>query len=199
MNKEKKKISNKRYEEKHKDKVDAYRKEYWIKNREKKLLIQKKWRDNNKEKIKETNKCYLVNNPEKRKQTEQNYIKKNKEKLREYSRKHYKDNAERERKRKKEYRKTDIWKTIICNVYHRRRAKMKNTDITTKWLLNLKIVTTHCEICGRKLKDNVHLDHITPLGIGGKHIKANVRYVHAKCNLSRPKNGSDIIQYKLLQ
>ena len=79
-------------------------------------------------------------------------------------------------------------------------AKIKSGNISTKYLLELKSNTTHCEICGRKFKadDIKHLDHIIPLNIGGLHIKSNVRYVHAKCNLQRPKNGSDIIQFKLL-
>lgn len=98
----------------------------------------------------------------------------------------------------KVYSKTDKYKGVVRNARHKRRAKTKQTDITTKFLIDLKQNTSHCEICGKKLKDNIHLDHIIPLNIGGTHTRLNVRYVHAKCNLQRPKNGSDIIQFKLL-
>lgn len=68
-----------------------------------------------------------------------------------------------------------------------RNAALKDTDITKHWLLQLRGETTHCVICGLPLDGQVHLDHVEPLLEGGKHYMSNVRYVHAKCNLSRIK------------
>jgi hypothetical protein len=107
------------------------------------------------------------------------------------------------------YFKSDHYKTIRNNYYnstvgraaiynsnHKRRAQLKETDITYKWLLSLRNKTTHCSICNSPLGTDVHLDHITPLCIGGEHMMHNVRYVHEACNLGRPKDGSDIYAYK---
>ncbi|MBK7447847.1 MAG: HNH endonuclease, partial [Ignavibacteria bacterium] len=75
--------------------------------------------------------------------------------------------------------------------------KMKFTDIDSKWLKKLYEDTNICEVCNRKMKDK-SIDHILPLNVGGLHIKSNVRIICLKCNLQRPKNGSDIIQFRLL-
>lgn len=68
-----------------------------------------------------------------------------------------------------------------------RNAALKDTDIPKGWLQQLREQTTHCEVCGEPLSGSVHLDHKVPLLEGGKHYMDNVRYVHAKCNLSRKK------------
>ena len=168
----------------------------------------KKYYRKNKEKISEQHKKYVNSNRDEVKEYQKKWRQKNKGKVREYmrewmkteKRKEYENTEEYKIKKKeylKEYRRLDKFKLPNNSRNCKRRAKIKDTDITTNWLLNLKAVTTHCGICGRKLKDPIHLDHIIPLNVGGLHTKSNVRYVHAKCNLSRPKNGSDIIQFKL--
>jgi 5-methylcytosine-specific restriction endonuclease McrA len=37
-----------------------------------------------------------------------------------------------------------------------------------------------------------HLDHIIPVVMGGTHTMGNVRIICRTCNLSRPKDGSDL-------
>lgn len=72
-----------------------------------------------------------------------------------------------------------------------------DTDITQSFLMKL-YSTKYCSICEIELTsmsyqpNSRHLDHITPLIMGGKHSKNNVRATCRTCNLSRPKNGSDI-------
>lgn len=51
--------------------------------------------------------------------------------------------------------------------------------------------TKHCPLCGERAKTK-HLDHIIPINIGGTHTRGNVRVICAKCNLSRPHDGSDL-------
>ena len=45
------------------------------------------------------------------------------------------------------------------------------------------------------LPNSRHLDHIIPLNpkASGTHTTDNVRFICLKCNLKRPKDGSDII------
>ena len=94
-----------------------------------------------------------------------------------------------------EYSKTH--RHIILNNIHKRRLRIKFTDIDSKWLKKLYEDTNTCEVCNRKMKDK-SIDHILPLNVGGLHIKSNVRIICLKCNQQRPKNGSDIIQFRLL-
>jgi hypothetical protein len=86
---------------------------------------------------------------------------------------------------------------------NKRRAKQKETDITMAYLKQLKEETENCPLCGAKLNNinyhpnQYHLDHIIPIGINGKHMKNNVRYICGKCNLARPRNGSDLVEAQL--
>lgn len=92
----------------------------------------------------------------------------------------------------KKWRETPKAKLIAINTQHKRRAQKSATDITAKWLMELRTTTDTCGICGDKLGEFAHLDHIIPLNVGGGHLKTNVRYVHPHCNIRRPKDGSDI-------
>lgn len=183
MRKDKREEYFKKYREKNKDKIKGQLKEYREKNRDKRKGYFKEYHKNNKVREKE----YRIK-----------YREQHRDKLREYEKTYWKKNEGRKKERHKEYyEKNKEW---FFDAAYKRRAKTKQTDITTKYRVDLKTNTTHCEICGKKFKtdDKKHLDHIIPLNIGGTHTRNNVRYVHAKCNLQRPKNGSDIIQFRLL-
>lgn len=104
---------------------------------------------------------------------------------------------ERSKRYKAAYYKTAKWKACIAHSRHTRRAQMKDTDITSKWLLSLRNTTTVCELCDQSLDHGKSLDHILPLNAGGKHIMSNVRFVHKLCNSYRPKDGSDIPTFQL--
>jgi hypothetical protein len=197
------------------EKIKGYKKKYYLKNRKRILEQSKEYR-------KEYCKEYAKKNKDKIKEYRKEYYKKNKSKICKQTKKYAKTHPRKKRpltarrkeshkiymrkyvmtdKRKKyisQYYQSEKFKETNRNNSSKRRAGCKKTDITAKFLIELKSNTTYCEICGKKLKDNIHLDHIIPINIGGLHIKSNVRYVHAKCNLQRPKNGSDIIQFKLL-
>ncbi len=73
----------------------------------------------------------------------------------------------------------------------KRRVGWVETDITSGWLERLWNKTRFCVECGKRMEDNgsypngKHLDHIIPVGIAGcfAHVKSNVRYICAECNL----------------
>jgi hypothetical protein len=155
---------------------------------------QKRWREEHPNYVKEYNKQYCIKNKEKIKE----YYKKNIERIKEYDKEKHRRSKERYYKKTKEYRKKHP--EVPINSSHKYRSKLKNSDITTKWLRLLWNKTTHCELCGMPLQnhsrypDGKHLDHIIPIGMSGSHTKNNVRYICASCNLSRPKDGSDNLQ-----
>ena len=158
----------------------TYRKEYYIKNKDKIKEKQKKYDEKNKDRIKEYKKEYRKKNKSKIKKTFGVWLEKNKGKDLEYHRNYIKTH-----------------KHIYSNAFHKRRLKMKFTDIDNKWLKQLYDNTDICEVCNRKMKKK-SIDHIIPINVGGLHIKSNVRIICLKCNQQRPKNGSDIIQFRLL-
>lgn len=90
------------------------------------------------------------------------------------------------------YAGTDKGKAVKANARYRRKTAAKDSDVTTEFLLDLWDSTKTCVICDETLGVDRHLDHILPICIGGTHSKNNVRYIHAVCNMSRPRDGSDI-------
>lgn len=80
---------------------------------------------------------------------------------------------------------------------HLRRVRIQSvkTDIDTQFLFELWNKTDICEICNLIMDNNHaypngrHLDHIVPLSLGGPHLRENVRYIHAYCNVRRKRNN----------
>jgi hypothetical protein len=166
---EREKICNSIYKKSEKYKV--YHKKYM-----------KGYREKNEEKIKTQVAVYWGKNT--KILTEKNKIRRQKEERQELE---------------KTYRLSDKGKAVKNNYKHKRRAKTKISDIITDWLKDLKSTTTTCELCQCIMntiyrdKNSKHLDHRTPLNIGGTHTMSNVRYICQTCNLKRPKDGSDIV------
>lgn len=152
--------------------------EYVKNNYETKIKL---YKEANKEKLKEYQSSYNLK-----------YYDKNKEKILLQVSEYTANNIEKIKVYKKEYRKTDIYKASHCNSTSKKRTEGQPSDITAKWLLELRQATEKCELCQTDLlNNNVHLDHIKPIVVGGTHTKDNVRYICKKCNLSRPRDGKD--------
>ena len=123
----------------------------------------------------------------------------NKDWYREYQKVYHK--LEKYKEKQKIYRESINGRLADKNSHHKRKLKLKITDIDSKWLNNLFNKTIYCELCkckldnnGKKYPNGKQLDHITPLMVGGTHTKNNVRFICWKCNAERPKDGSDNLQ-----
>lgn len=81
------------------------------------------------------------------------------------------------------------------NREHIRRAAV--SDITPEQETKMRRKARKCPLCGvfmtgkPWLPNSKELDHILPICMGGTHTHGNVRIICRKCNLSRPKDGSD--------
>lgn len=197
---------DKRQYQKNRKKILAKRKKYARENPE---LMKQRWKDyyskpENAEKHKKQARQYYAENKEliakKAKPRRKKYRVEQKEHLRELRKAEYQRNKEKIKKRVKEWRKTPKGKLGHQKSNHIRRAKCKDTDITSDWLLALKENTNVCPLCGTKMDDDGRkingktLDHIISLISGGKHIKINVRYICRKCNVNRPQDNSDLLE-----
>lgn len=80
----------------------------------------------------------------------------------------------------------------------RRRARCADSDVTAEFVMELRRETSTCVLCDATLVNrsgrarSKEVDHIVPLAAGGKHVRANLRVICARCNRSRPWDGSDI-------
>lgn len=80
---------------------------------------------------------------------------------------------------------------------HLRRSIEGKGDVTPSVERELRRRSRTCPICECAMTDDPHhpnskqLDHIHPIGAGGTHTVGNVRIICARCNQSRPHDGSD--------
>lgn len=159
-------------------------KQYWVIHKGKRKEHRKQYNLIHKEQRREYNKQYWFVRKEELKERNKQYQFTHKKELREYW---------------KQYRQTPKGKSARKNRWHKRRTAYQRTDITTSWLLELYNKATYCSCRVEMtnipyLPNSKHLDHIIPLNIGGTHMMNNVRFLCLTCNLTRPKDGSDLIQ-----
>lgn len=181
--------------------IDRQRKKSNLKCLSCKQVIAKKRYSENRQRLIEYAKRRRSDNGEKIKARKRELYKtKNREKIINCVKVYYLKNRDKVLERKKILRKQPATIERIRERNRMRktmiRALEKYTDITIDFLLQLKRQTQKCKLCNCVLTESIgdqqrHLDHIIPLFIGGKHIASNVRYVCRKCNLTRPKDGSD--------
>lgn len=163
-----------------------------------------RWYRENKNKYtlskKEYDKVYYLENKQKIKEQCSKYYIENKLRLRHANELWKINNPDRYKLLYTVWRNSIKGKISKINSNHKRRIRMQFTDIATEWLINLFNNTIKCKICGCIMDNNgeaypngKQLDHIIPLNIGGLHVKKNVRIACYKCNISRPKNGNDLV------
>jgi hypothetical protein len=76
---------------------------------------------------------------------------------------------------------------------------MRMTDVTAADIAMLLKETRICSLCSVRMTglsgqpSSKHVDHVVPICVGGTHTFANLRVICARCNLSRPKDGSDVV------
>lgn len=79
----------------------------------------------------------------------------------------------------------DTYKDTITSKNHRRRKQYRDGEDIRKshiWERDMGM----CHICGEAAdRNDWHLDHITPLALGGKHTWDNVAVSHPHCNLAK--------------
>ncbi len=86
---------------------------------------------------------------------------------------------------------------------HQRRMAGRTSDITAAYERRLRAKARRCPLCSVRLTNrpdlpnSKHLDHIVPVVIGGTNTIGNVRIICRTCNLTRPKDGSDLGGYQL--
>ena len=149
-----------------------------------------------KEQIKSSIYEYRKRNPELTKTKKKEDYLKHRERILAQTKRNYQEHRLERIAQKKLYRARTPEKTRARN--HNRKVKIramsKESDITNKYLEELLQHANQCPLCKNDYanRQQKHIDHITPLHIGGKHTKLNVRVICRNCNLSRPKDGRDL-------
>ena len=146
----------------------------------------------NADRIKATFTAYCLAHPEKVKATQSAY---------------YASNAERIKASKSAYRAINAEKIAAAraakpeigrvNEGNRRARKLKAGGTLSKGLSEklFNLQGGKCPCCAQPLGDDYHLDHITPLALGGSNTDGNVQLLRKLCNLQKSaKHPVDFMQ-----
>lgn len=150
-----------------------------------KNIANKNWSKSNKDKANASVQNWRNSNPEKMATYRESY----KESKRETNKIWYQENKDRYR-----------------GYLRARRAKIKSNDFikySEKEVINL--YGTNCHLCNKQIdmtasraigsngwENSLHIDHVTPIALGGADKLENVRPAHGLCNL---KKGASKIDY----
>ena len=108
---------------------------------------------------------------------------------------YYAQNVEKVSARGKVYRQVHADTIRIRNRNRKNllRSLSKKGDVDNAYLRALLTESVICPLCGKAYSSTTekHVDHIKPVGIGGEHKKSNIRVICRRCNLTRPKDGTD--------
>mgnify|MGYP000644986806 FL=1 len=78
---------------------------------------------------------------------------------------------------------------------NQRRLRAKHRCVPTEHVTRDEIIErddSTCYLCGKRCKDNeIHLDHITPIALGGPHTKDNLAVACAPCNHAKGARMTD--------
>lgn len=126
----------------------------------------------------------------------------NKEVIKERTKKRYEENRDAILAQQKEWRKTQSGKKAMQKADKLRRERIKKQtpggrDYTREEVIKRDSVFGDCvcQICGQIIDieaGDLQIDHIIPIAEGGSDTLDNVRCTHKWCNLTRPKDGSDL-------
>ena len=137
----------------------------------------------------------------KTKKKQEQYYKENREKRLEYHKEYYQKNKEKKSTYDKEYQKSKRGKKVMKAAHARRRQALKENagePYTRNDVIRKDSVDgiLYCQICFEPIErlSDLQIDHIKPVAEGGKDEISNVRCAHKTCNLSRPKDGRDLLQ-----
>lgn len=200
----------KNYRENNKEHLDAKSREYYFSNKEV-ITIQKKiLYQNNKETILVTSKVYREENREKLALNSKKYYSENKENILDKSKVYYQNNKShmivkamlyrtRNPEKIKTYLKNNPEKTSSHS--HKRRALKRNCEgYFTHADIKLLILKQNglCVYCKKDLilegDGKYHIDHRTPLKLGGSNFPVNLQLLCPKCNCS--KGAKDLNEYE---
>lgn len=167
-------------------------KKYYEKNKEKSLATSRKWKENNKEKLKEYKKKYREANIEHIRERDRKYREENRELLNERRRDYYRDNPDKrleKNKKHSEYKKWEWLENARTASQKRRALKVTTDDWTITTESKKELMSLQCNTCNEcwccLIENNYHLDHIIPISKWWIHSIHNVQYLCAWCNLSK--------------
>lgn len=151
----------------------------YAENKERLLAENKKWRQENKERVSKNHKLWRKKNPEYKPKSPRKFYPRNKENDKKYYKKNYQ-------------------KHLAQNAKRRAMKASAHGSYTEKDVERLKALQKFkCASCRKSIKKSCHVDHITPLKLGGSNEWTNLQILCPTCNLR--KGAKDPYEWKRKQ
>lgn len=140
----------------------------------------------------------------KQKRNYKKYYQENKEAKQAHARKYYAENKDRMDAKHKEYLSTKKGKAVMSKAHTKRRKAMADNagiPYTREMVIErdglfVGLENPVCYICENMIEDTsgqgLHIDHVTPIVIGGMDCFTNVACTHSTCNLEREKDAREL-------
>lgn len=120
-----------------------------------------------------------------------------KERKREY----YQQNRDEYRAWARAWRKTEAGRAHSAREYNKRRRLLEGA-VQVPWLRS-EIAERdgwECYLCGEGIEpDDLNIDHVKPLSLGGDDAPWNVAAAHAACNFSKWNSFPEVAMWKVLE
>jgi len=172
------------------------RKSTWAaKNQESVRQYQRKFQQNNKDNIRSRNQRWRANNPDRVKANKAAEYERNKEKILARNRL-YRLSIDKEIAREADRRKREAnpesYRAYKKN-YKVRKKKASGSHTGEDIKTIFKAQRGKCAYCRNKVGKSYHVDHITPLALGGANDRTNLQITCSKCN--HTKHAKDPIVF----
>lgn len=163
--------SDARHRDRYPGKNEAQCKAYYEKNKTRHLEVQKAYR--------EANKAELAAYDKARNDA-------NREALREYHKSYYASNKEGFIARAKQWKQVNPFKVKVNGANRRAKKRAAGGKYTARQIEVLhKAQKGKCVNCRNSIKDAFHIDHVTPIALGGSNGIENIQLLCPDCNLRK--------------
>lgn len=175
---------NRAYADTHREQKAETGRSWYAANKERARATRKAWYEANREKMRLYNQEYRAKNAEAIRQQRNQHG--TSDKVREYQRKYHRDHAEENRARAKAWRENNPERARENHVEAIQRRRARLAGATVEKVDRAAIIARDKSICGicRKyvVPEQMSLDHIIPLSLGGPHAQWNLQVAHQRCN-----------------
>ena len=120
---------------------------------------------------------------------------------RERKREYYHRHRDEYRERARAWRKTEAGRAHSAREYNKRRRLLEGA-VQVSWVRS-EIAERdgwECYLCGSEIEpDDLNIDHVKPLSLGGDDAPWNVAATHAACNFSKWNSFPEVAMWKVLE
>ena len=120
---------------------------------------------------------------------------------RERKREYYHRHRDEYRERARAWRKTEAGRAHSAREYNKRRRLLEGA-VQVPWVRS-EIAERdgwECYLCGSEIEpDDLNIDHVKPLSLGGDDAPWNVAATHASCNFSKWNSFPEAAMWKVLE